>query len=82
MNPHDAAGGAPRFAPVDLDTIRPNRGWFVGLGAALVVLGVLAIFLPFAASLATTLVIGWLMLFGGLFQAYHAARNRGFPAAH
>lgn len=66
---------------VDVDTVRQSRSWFVGLGIALAVLGVLAIVLPFIASLVTTIVIGWLMLLGGLFQGYHAVRNRGWAGS-
>jgi uncharacterized membrane protein HdeD (DUF308 family) len=61
---------------VDIDTLRESRRWFLGLGLAFAVLGVLAIILPFIASLVTTMVIGWLMLLGGLFQGYHAISNR------
>jgi uncharacterized membrane protein HdeD (DUF308 family) len=60
---------------VDPDTVHESRGWFIGLGVALLVLGTLSIFLPPVASLATTLVIGWLLVIGGLVQGYHALRN-------
>lgn len=66
---------------VDFNTLRASRGWFFALGAAFVVLGVLSIILPFIASLVTTIVIGWLMLLGGLFQGYHAVRNRGWAGS-
>jgi uncharacterized membrane protein HdeD (DUF308 family) len=70
-------GDAPLgIAPVDFDTVRRNRGWFIGLGIAFLVLGVLAILMPFAASLATTVFLGWLMLLGGVLQAIHAVQNR------
>jgi uncharacterized membrane protein HdeD (DUF308 family) len=61
---------------VDVDTVRESRSWFLGLGLAFAVFGVLAIILPFIASLVTAVVIGWLMLLGGLFQGYHAIKNR------
>lgn len=77
-NPYGVADSAPRFPRVDLDTIRPHRGWFVGLGVVLAVIGVLAIVLPLIASLATTVVLGWLMLIAGVFQVYHAVQNRGW----
>jgi uncharacterized membrane protein HdeD (DUF308 family) len=64
------------FARADLDTVRRMRGWFVGLGVAFVLLGVLAIFLPLAASLVTTEVIGWLLVIGGVLQGVHAFQNR------
>jgi uncharacterized membrane protein HdeD (DUF308 family) len=66
------------FAPVEAHTVREHRGWFIGLGVAFLVLGALAIFLPFAASLVTTLVIGWLMVIAGVFQGVHAFQNRGW----
>lgn len=45
-------------------------------------LGFLAITVPFAATLATTLFLGWLLIVGGVVHAVHAARSRtwlGFP---
>jgi uncharacterized membrane protein HdeD (DUF308 family) len=74
--PEEETGGAPRLALVDLDTVRPNRDWFIGLGVAFMVLGVLAIFLPLVATLVTTLVIGWLMVIGGVLECVHAVQNR------
>lgn len=64
------------IALVDFDTVRQNRGWFIGLGIAFLVLGLLAISMPFAASLATTIFLGWLMLIGGVIQGIHAVQNR------
>ncbi|WP_437678842.1 HdeD family acid-resistance protein [Sorangium sp. So ce131] len=69
------------FMLVDVDTVRNNRGWFVMLGLAFMVLGLLAILLPFVASLATTIVIGWLMLIAGLIEGYHALRARAWVGA-
>lgn len=45
-------------------------------------LGVLAIAVPFAATLVSTIFLGWLLLIGGVAHAVHAARSRtwrGFP---
>ncbi len=75
-HPDEAPGGALRLVLVDIDTVRENRGWFIGLGVAFMVLGVLGILLPFIASLFTTLVIGWLMVIGGVLQGMHAVQNR------
>lgn len=69
---------APGDSPVQLvdpDTVREGRSWFIGLGIALLVLGTLSILLPPIASLATTVVIGWLLVIGGIVQGYHAIRN-------
>lgn len=67
-----------------LDAVRRSRGWFIALGAALMVLGFLAIAVPFGATLVSTMFLGWLLIFSGVFQAVHAARSRawqGFPWA-
>ncbi len=69
-------GNVGIFEIVELDTVREKRGWFIGLGIVFMVLGVVAILLPFIASLVTTIAVGWLMFFGGLFQCIHAVQNR------
>ncbi|APR85347.1 Hypothetical protein A7982_10696 [Minicystis rosea] len=71
---------------VDVDSVRENRGWFIGLGLVFMVLGALAIVLPFAGSLVTALVIGWLLVIAGVTQGIHAFRsprwaNRGWAIA-
>ncbi len=64
------------FRLVDLDSVRSNSGRFIALGAALMVLGLLAVLLPLVASLATTIALGWVMMLAGVSEAYHAFRNR------
>ncbi len=47
-------------------------------------LGFLAIAVPFAATLVSTIFLGWVLIFGGVAHAIHAARSRtwrGFPWA-
>lgn len=69
-------GGTTRVRRFDADVIHEHRGWFIALGIGFMILGVAAIFLPLAASLVTTLVLGWLMIVGGVFQGIHAVENR------
>jgi len=76
VDPLRGTEDARSFGVVDLDTVRESRGWFFALGVAFMILGVLAILVPFIASLATAIVIGWLMIVGGLFQGFHAVQNR------
>jgi len=61
---------------VDLGAVRDSRGWFIALGIAWVVLGALAILVPFIASLVTAVMIGWLLIFAGVFEGVHAFQNR------
>jgi len=67
-----------------MEAVERHRGWFIGLGIVLCLLGALAIAVPFVATLATTLFIGWLMVISGIGHAIHAFQNRrwaGFPWA-
>lgn len=64
------------FEVVNFNTVREGRGWFLGLGIVFLVLGVLAILVPFIASLVTAIVLGWLLVLGGFVQGYHAIQNR------
>lgn len=57
------------------------RKWFTIVGSLLVLLGLLAIVAAFAATLATVLIFGILLLIAGIAQighAFSAARWRGF----
>jgi len=53
--------------PMNAENIRKYRTWFMIYGAVLVVLGLLAVALPNIATLATSLMVGWLLLFAGVF---------------
>jgi uncharacterized membrane protein HdeD (DUF308 family) len=65
----------------ELDTLRNSWGWFLVLGLALVILGMLAISFAFVASLVTVVTFGILLLASGFVQvasAVWARRWRGF----
>jgi uncharacterized membrane protein HdeD (DUF308 family) len=47
-------------------------GWFVALGSVLIVLGVVAWLDVAAVTLASTIVIGAILLVGGAFQIFHS----------
>lgn len=62
-------------------SIAGKWGWFVALGVVLLGLGVLAWLDVAIVTLASTVVIGTLLLVGGVFQVLHAFMNprwRGF----
>jgi uncharacterized membrane protein HdeD (DUF308 family) len=69
---------AANVALVGLDELRHKWGWFLALGIAMIVLGFVALALIPAASLATVLVLGWLMVFSGVVEAIHAFQVRGW----
>lgn len=70
-NPGDWSGHAITDALVELQA---RWGWFVGLGVAMLVLGVLALAYVFAATLASVIFIGALMVVAGASQLVHAWR--------
>jgi uncharacterized membrane protein HdeD (DUF308 family) len=64
-----------------LEEIHSSWGWFVALGIALVVLGVVGIIYDVTATLATVLAFGWLLIVGAvasLIQAFRVHNWSGF----
>ena len=64
-----------------LDKIHDSWGWFVALGVALIVLGVVCIMGDVTATTATVLALGWLLVVGAvisLVQAFRAYDWNGF----
>ncbi len=59
-----------------LTSLQAHWGWFVGLGAVLLVLGIIAMIHIVEATLVSVLFIGILMLIGGVGQLIHAWRVR------
>ncbi len=57
----------PTGIPMEADTLRKYRTWFMLYGVLLVILGFLAIAVPYVATLATGILIGWLLVAGGVF---------------
>jgi uncharacterized membrane protein HdeD (DUF308 family) len=54
------------------EEIRRKWGWFLVLGIALVVLGVLALAVPHLVTLTSVMLFGWLVILGGVFEAIAA----------
>ena len=63
---------------VEFEKFRHRWGWYLALGIALIILGVIAFFLVPAATLATVLVLGWLLVISGIVETIHAFRMRGW----
>jgi uncharacterized membrane protein HdeD (DUF308 family) len=58
------------------EDVRRNSGWFIALGAALIVLGMIALWAAAGTTLFSVILFGWLLFFGGIFQTVHAFRVR------
>lgn len=63
-------GLPPGFVP-------PRAGWFVALGLLFIVLGVVALLDVVAATIVSTIVIGFLVIVAGVGQIAHAVAHRG-----
>lgn len=74
VNPRDVN----QLQRVIVQTVREHSTLFLVEGIILVVLGILAILIPMAASIAITIILGWLFLVSGVvglvttFWARHA----------
>jgi len=53
-----------------------RRGWSIGWGIVLIVIGILAVLMPEVAALATALTLGWLLALAGVVEIVHAFQTR------
>jgi uncharacterized membrane protein HdeD (DUF308 family) len=60
----------------ELQAIQGNWGWVLALGLILIVLGTIALAMPFLASLATAMAFGVILLTGGIAQLVGAFWTR------
>jgi uncharacterized membrane protein HdeD (DUF308 family) len=60
--------------------IKKASGWLIGMGVVFILLGILAIIEPGVAGLAVTILVGWLLIFGGV--AHLVAAFSGGGAGH
>jgi len=51
--------------------------WTTAIAVVTIVLGMIAIAFPFFASVASTLVLGWIFIFAGIAQIVYAFQSRG-----
>jgi uncharacterized membrane protein HdeD (DUF308 family) len=58
--------------PTTRQQIRQGAGWGIAVGILLIVLGIVAIALPFATAIALSILFGWLFILGGVGQIIYA----------
>src|SRR5450631_3011673 len=68
----------PGLHLVGVHELRKRWGWFIALGILLVVLGIIALSSSVFMTLATMVIVGWLMIVSGAFQAFHAFACKGW----
>jgi uncharacterized membrane protein HdeD (DUF308 family) len=60
----------------ECNIIRPRWGWLLVVGILMVALGTVALFIMPAATIGTSLVLGWLLVISGVLEMIHAFRVR------
>ena len=68
----ESAGNVVIPIPAALAALRKNWGWLLALGIIMIVLGIGAIGVPFLAGAFATIIIGWILVFGGVTQLIQA----------
>jgi uncharacterized membrane protein HdeD (DUF308 family) len=59
------------------EELRHKWGWLLVLGILMIVLGIVALAIIPSTSLATAIVLGWLLVFSGILEAIHGFQVRG-----
>lgn len=58
------------------DVVSTHRGWFLGLGIALLIIGFLAILFPLIFTLTVEILVGFSLLVGGILVLVHGFSER------
>jgi len=77
---NETVGGgnlAAKVVDLDIAAVSERRGWFMGLGILLILLGTVAIGAPLATGVAVNLLIGWLLVISGVAHGIHAFKGSG-----
>jgi uncharacterized membrane protein HdeD (DUF308 family) len=59
-----------------IDEVRKHSTWFLVIGIALVILGMVAIGYAVAMTIVSVLFLGWLLIIGGIFEVIHGFSRR------
>jgi uncharacterized membrane protein HdeD (DUF308 family) len=59
---------------------RKSLNWSIALSVLMIVAGLLGIFMPPAAGIAVTILVGWLLMFSGVAHFVYAWHTRGAGA--
>ncbi len=61
-----------------IEEIRRSWGWFLALGALLMLCGAVCVIGAVGATFATVLIFGWMLVFSGIFGLVHAFRTHSW----
>ena len=57
--------------------IKKNWGWLLFWGIVSIILGMVVIAIPYAATFAVEVLIGWFLVIGGVIHLFHAFHSKG-----
>ena len=63
---------------IGIEEVGAHRGWFLFMGVALIILGTIAVASAEIMTLVSVMLLGWLLLFGGLFEVVHGFARRAW----
>ena len=58
--------------------VAKKRGWCIGLGVVLIVLGVVSMLFPVVTTITAKIFLGWMFLIGGVLQVIHAFSTKSW----
>ena len=59
-----------------IDEVRKHSTWFLVIGIALVILGMIAIGYAVEMTIVSVIFLGWLLIIGGIFEVIHGFSRR------
>jgi uncharacterized membrane protein HdeD (DUF308 family) len=59
---------------LDIENLRPRWGWLLTLGTVLVLIGTTAMIIPLGATIAGSLIFGWILSAAGIVEIIYAFR--------
>jgi len=66
----------PLVLSTGIEEVRKHSTWFLVLGIALVIIGMIAIGSAVAVTIVSVMFLGWLLIIAGLFEVIHGFRHR------
>jgi uncharacterized membrane protein HdeD (DUF308 family) len=71
--------GMALIAPaLGIEEVSAHRTWFLCLGILLIVIGTIAIGSAELMTMVSVILLGWLLIFGGLFEVIHGFARRAW----
>ena len=72
-----ASANSSQGAPVAAQFVKKMSGWYIAMAVVFIILGIFAIVEPGVAGLAVTILVGWLLIFGGVAHLVSAFSGGG-----